>query len=363
MFKVYLVRFAMVVTWLLIIFCLLYAPNFLQLTSEDEKTINVFMWAGLYDLHYISKFEKKTGIKVRFSYYESNEELLVKFSATDGKGYDLIVPGDYMVDILRKKNLLKKLDKTKMPFFKNLNPILLGHYYDPNNDYSIPAEWSVFGIGIDKDFFKDKELKHSWEIVFDSQFIPSKIVMSNDHLIAIPLVALYLFGSPNNLTVQNLEKVKEVLIKQRPFVEAYVDFRPDYYLATKNCPLAVSASAFLWRSMYNYEHVDFIVPKEGSIVTIENFAIPKASNKEDLVYEFLKFILTPESVKYHFESENSLFPVTTDVFDKLDMKESVKKILLMTEEDFKKFAFFRFDKLAEPVNEQYLQDLFISVRV
>jgi len=363
-------RTLMVLFWIVLLFGMLYSPYFFK--TEHDKSINVFIWSGMLDLHYISKFEEKTGIKVRFSHYESNEELLVKLRATKGEGYDLIVPGDYAVNILRNEHLLKKLDKSKLNFLSKLNPILLNHYYDPNNDYTVPAEWSVFGIGIDKDYFHEflqehKNKEFSWDLILAPQLRPGishyyNVIMSNDPLVSIPIAAIYLFGSLDNLNVAKLERVKELLIKQKKFVEAYVDFRPDYYLATKNCHIAFSASSYIWRSVYEYPHIDFIIPTEGTIINIENYALPITTRKEDLVYQFLNFIMEPETAKHHFESEGTVFPVTVDVIPELNLKDSIKKLLTITPEEFKKFTFLRLDLLPSPIDENYLQDLWIKIK-
>lgn len=354
-----LVRSLMMLTWVVLIFLFLYLFD-LWTSRSETKSINVFCWSGMFDIKYIAEFEKRSGIKVKFSYFESNDELLVKLRATKGYGYDLIIPGDYAVHVLVKENFLTPLDKTKIGNFKNINPLLLAHYFDPDNRYSIPAEWGVFGLGIDKDLFS-KPPEPTWGLVFDPGLITSKIVMANDPLVAIPLAAFYLFGSIENLTVDKLEKIKELLLRQRPFVEAYTEFRPDYYLATKNCAVAVSSSSYMWRSMRQYGNLDFIIPKEGSLITIENYAIPRTSQKEDLVYEFINFMLEPETVAHHFE-ELALFPVTVDVLQFIKLTGPIRHLLTLSPAEFKKFSFLRLDQFKEPVNEQYLQDLWVMVK-
>lgn len=362
--KTIIIRTIIIITWVLIIFSFLFLPNFYNLNSH--KNINVLAWAGMYDLSYINKFEKETGIKVHFSYYESNEELLVKLRATKGQGYDLVIPSDYAVYTLRKENLLKKLDKNKLDFLNNLNPVLLGHYFDKKNRYTIPAEWAVFGLGIDKNFFKNPEkLPQSWSLIFDNNIINSlgyKIAMANDPLVAIPIAALYLFGNLDHLTAQKLENVKRLMIKTKKNIEAYAEFRPDYYLITKNAQVAVASSAYIFRAMHNYKDIDFIIPKEGTLITIENFAIIAKTNKDDLIYKLINFLMRPETIKHHFENEQALLPVTTNVIEQLELKDTIKKLLTIDKKSFKKFHFLRMDLLKEPINEEYLRELFIEVK-
>ena len=102
----------------------------------------------------IAEFEKETGIKVNFNYYSSNEELIVKLKATARRRLRSDHPLRLCRQILIKEGLLKKLDKDKFAYWHTINPALLGQYFDPENTYSIPFEWELFGFGIDKDYFE-----------------------------------------------------------------------------------------------------------------------------------------------------------------------------------------------------------------
>jgi spermidine/putrescine-binding protein len=357
--KYRLLKMYMVLIWIGLIASFLYLPQLLP--RLETKTINVFAWSGMFDSATIAQFEDKTGIKVNFSYYESNEELLAKLRATKGKGYDLIMPSDYTVNILSQEKLLKKLDRAKMAFFKYINPALLGHYYDPANDYSVPFEWSIFGIGIDKDFFGHCQPKPTWGLLFDHAYRTSKVVMVNDPLVAIPIAALYLFGSFNHLNTSHLQVIKELLIKQRPYVEAYTDFRADYYLITKNCPVAAGSSSYIGRSMNQYPHINFIIPDEGTLITIESCVIPTSSTKEDLVYHFMDFIFSPEIVAYNFR-KFGYFPTTTDVLDYLEPSDNMGSLLTRALQDIASFSFLRLSDFCKPITEQHLQDLWVAVK-
>ena len=57
---------------------------------------------------------KRRGISVNISYFDNNDELLVKMRATKGDGYDLIVPCDYAIQQLIQEDLLQPLDKEKI---------------------------------------------------------------------------------------------------------------------------------------------------------------------------------------------------------------------------------------------------------
>ncbi|MBA3954299.1 spermidine/putrescine ABC transporter substrate-binding protein [Candidatus Dependentiae bacterium] len=359
--KTVFIRILMLACWVGLIVLFLYLPTLLSWRLQAQS-INVFSWSGLFDTQYIAKFEKETGIKVNFSYYESNEELLVKLKATGGRGYDLIVPSDYTVNVLRRENLLQKIDKSKLDFYSALNKTLLNHYFDPENNYSIPFEWAVFGLGIDKAGINSQDASQAtWGLVFDKSLIKSKIVMINDPLVAIPLAAFYLFQSLNDIDQAKLEQIKALLLTQKKWVEAYADFRADYMIVTKNAQVAVASSSYIWRSMKEYTNIDFIVPKEGSLVTVESLALPVGTTKQDLVYKFINFMYKPETVEHQFKTF-AFFPVTTDVLPRLQLTDSVRKLLTLSPEEFKQFDFFRYDYFKAPITPQTLQDLWVTVK-
>lgn len=344
--------------WLTIIFSGLYLEDILSL-SKEKKSLNIFAWAGMFDSSYIAKFEKETGIRVNISYYETNEELLVKLKATKGHGYDLIVPSDYTVNFLREQNMLKELNKSKLVFWNKLNPILLNHGFDPNNNYSIPFEWSVLGLGYNKNILPNP--KKTWGLIFDPKLIKSPIAMLNDPMWSIALVSYYLFNKSENITVEKLQKIKDVLKNQRKFVLAYSDFRADYLLASKDVVIGAISSSYILRSMKKYKHIGFIIPKEGSQATIENFAIPKTSNNENLAYKFLNFIYQPESILHNFNSL-SFFPPTIDVIDKIKAPKDILNIIKLNRQEFKKFDFLKLNDYKAPITEQMLLDLWVQVK-
>ena len=106
--------------------------------AEDEKALNLFTWDFYVDDETIAQFEKETGIKVYYTNFNTNEEMLLKLQNTKGGDYDLIIASDYILNIARKQSLLQKLDKSLIPNYANLDPASLSQYYDENNEYTAP---------------------------------------------------------------------------------------------------------------------------------------------------------------------------------------------------------------------------------
>ena len=83
-------------------------------SKKEKNEINVLNWSSYIPDSIIRDFEKSTNIKVNYSTYSSNEELLAKVSNSNEGTYDIIFPSDYMVELMINRGMLEKLDKTKI---------------------------------------------------------------------------------------------------------------------------------------------------------------------------------------------------------------------------------------------------------
>ncbi len=349
------IRSGVILFWVALIFCALYWPKW-NILKFDENTINVFVWGDILEPSVVSDFEKETGIKLNFSYYSSNEELIVKLKATRGEGYDLVIPSDYAVNILIKEGLLKELDKDKFPYWNTLNPNLLNQYYDPENRYSIPFEWELFGFGIDNDYFDLHPTAPSWGMIFNPDILRYKIVMNNDPIEAVEFASFYLYGSTDSLSESQTNGIKQLLIQQKPWVAAYANFRGDYFLATKNVSLVVASSSYIFRSKREFDFISFVVPKEGSFLTIESFCIPKPSQKEELIFKFINYLCSPKSIAAHYQTYGQ-FPSALHPLDILNSDPEAAKLIYSTKEDFKNYHFIR-----NVLPEDEIRDIWVEVK-
>jgi spermidine/putrescine transport system substrate-binding protein len=349
------IRSSIILLWVSLIFCALYWPK-CKFITFDKNTINVFVWGDILEPSIIASFEKETGIKLNFSYYSSNEELIVKLKATRGEGYDLIIPSDYAVNILIKEDLLQEIDKSKFAYWNTLNPNLLNQYYDPGNRYSIPFEWELFGFGIDEDYFRLHPMTPSWGMIFDPAIVHYKLVMNNDPIEAVEFAGFYLYGSTDHMTSTQTNAIKQLLIQQKPWVAAYANFRGDYFLATKNVALVVASSSYIFRSKRQFKFIHFITPQEGSFLTIESFCIPKPCQKQHLVFKFINYLCSPKSIAAHYDTYGQ-FPSALHDLAILHSDPEAEKLIFSTEEDFKKYHFIR-----NVLPEDQIRDIWVEVK-
>lgn len=319
-----------------------------------NRTINVFTWTELIDRRMVDHFEKATGIKVNIGYFESNEELYAKLKITKGAGYDLVVPTDYLVQTLVRDRMLKKIDRSKLNFFERLDHRLVGQYFDLHNDYSIPYVWSLYGIGINTQFFTQPPAA-SWALLLDPSITSMPRLMTEDARELALITAFALYGTIDGINAQKMSAITKLLLQQKPFVMAYTDYTSAYLLGSGSVGMALATSPYVIRAAHESSNIDFLLPEEGTFALIESFVIPATSTKEELVYQFLNFMYQQEIVAHHV-AQTYFFPAVIDVGCS-NMPGRSKELLEKCARTYTKFQFFR-----DTVSERRINDLWLALK-
>ncbi len=346
-----MIRVFLVVFWSCLIMGSLYWSKVEIFKPKDDRSIRVFSWGNVFLPETLKSFEEETGIKVKVSYFSTNEELLVKLKGSRGQGVDLVMPSDYAVKVFKEEGLLKKLDHERLDFMDEFLPYLVGQPFDPENAYSLPFVWEIYGFGYDSDYL---DFKGSFHEIYDASEIDYKIIMVNDPIEAINFTSYFLFGEGAELNESRIEQIKQTLIAQKPLVEAYVNLRADYFLGTKNAPIALSPSSAIRRTAKKHSNIRFVLPKEGTFISIENLAIMKETKKEDLVYQFLNYIYDQERFGNQCQELDD-FPATLTAMKRLELHEDFNFILDPENE----VNYHYFDRI---LSEEKMRDLWIQVK-
>lgn len=307
----WLIRSVFVLLWVGIIYGFLHLPALYEY-FVPQKRIKILAFADILNADYLADFEKQTGIEVQVNYFENNQELFVKLRESQEAGYDLIMPSEYVVELLRAEGLLKKIDTKQLTFWPDMYPALLNHNFDPHNEYTVPYFWGIYGLGYDQDYYGVTPPPATWGLIFDPALMPPCIGMIDDVREMILLAGLYLYDDIRNLQSEQLGEIQELLMAQKPWVRAYSDMRTDYVLIAKTCPISVVVSSDIARTMRYYKNIKFLLPEEGSFALIDSFAVPATSNKDEYVYAFLNYLFSPEVLQKYI-NKFGFFPPTRAV--------------------------------------------------
>lgn len=254
----------------------------------NSRQLNFYNWSDYVAESTIPGFEEKTGIKVQQDFYTSNEELLAKLQA-GGTGYDVIVPSDYMVSIMIKSDVLMRLDRSKIPNFKNLDPDFTGLSYDPNNDYSAAYQWGTTGILYDPEVVT-KEVT-GWDAMWDEDY-SGKIGMLNDVRETFGASLKRLGYSLNSTNAAELDEAQAELEAQKPLLRGYFNSPEAGDLVVGgDLALAHVFSGDGFSAIAEKDRLVYIIPEDGATRWIDNMAIPNGAPNPEGAHEFINYIL------------------------------------------------------------------------
>lgn len=275
---------------------------FLPGCSEKKESLNLFCWSEYVPQEVIDGFTKETGIKVNVENYASNEEMLAKLLA-GGSKYDLIQPSEYTIEALTKIGKLEELNRANIPNSANLDPKYIKLLHDPEGKFTVP--WMVGSVGIVVNTAKVTEPVKGYKDVFSGKYA-KRIVVLNDARESVSW-ALASLGLPiNDITPENLEKVKPVLAGWLPQVKVYDSDSPKTALLNGDVDLGIvwsGEAAILYSKNKEFQYV---LPEEGAHQFIDSLAIPKGAPHKENAEKFINYILKPEVSKLISEG----FPYT-----------------------------------------------------
>lgn len=272
---------------------LLISLLFLSLTSCSSRNKNqvVVFNAGEYmDMDLVEQFEKDTGIDVVYETFTSDEEMFIKLSQSSNN-YDVIVPSDYMVERLLKKDMLEKIDFSQVPNFKYVDQKYKGLYYDPKNEYTVPYFASHFGIVYNTDIIKEPITK--WADLWNPKY-KGEIIMYDLPRISMSVALQKLGYSINTKNMDELIEAKNELIKQKPLVYAYLTDEARDLVVQGDAAITVmySGDALLMRTQN--PNLKYVTPEEGMNMQVDNLAIPKRSKNKKNAEIFINYFTNPE---------------------------------------------------------------------
>lgn len=268
-------------------------------SNNEDRVINVLNWSSYIPNSVVEDFEKETGIIVNYSTYSSNEELLAKVSSAKEGTYDLIFPSDYMIEIMKSRNLIDMIDLTKLSNLNNINKTYMNLNYDKNNEYSIPFIAATTVIAVNRDKIKDNIT--SYNDLLNPNY-KGEIVLIDDQRIIIGMGLLANGYNMNSINDSELESAKDWLLKLKSNLKAYDSDSPKNFLITEEASIAVLWNAEAALAKQENPNIEIIFPKEGIALSIDNFAIPKGAKHKDDTYLFIDYILRGDVMKRIIES-------------------------------------------------------------
>ena len=275
---------------------------------DSGKVLNLYIWSDYLAPKALPDFEKQTGIKVHVSYFDTNETLDTRLLAGHS-GFDLVVPTASYFERQIKAGVYLTLDKSKLPNLKNMDAQLMSRValHDPDNAHGVIYTWGTNGIGYNEKMIKallpDAPVD-SWRMVFDPA-VASKIAKCGISVLDSPaemvrVVLSYLGRDPNSQKPEDLAAAEAALNKIRPYIRNINSSEYIEALANGDICLAVGYNGDVLQARDRARdankgiEIQYVVPKEGSILWFDMLAVPKDAPDPESAYAFLDYMMTPQ---------------------------------------------------------------------
>jgi len=267
------------------------APAFTPATSG---TLRLYTWSDYIPQSLVDRFSKETGIRMSVDYYDSNETLEAKLKASGGKGYDLVVPSDYMVQTLRTANLLQEVDLASLPNGKNVSGAFLDVYFDPGRKYSVPYLYGTTGYAYDPSVVTTPMT--SWKDYFAAPAAAKgKIGIFNDQVDAVNAALRAVGGEPCTTDPAKLQAAQDLLLKFKASVATISSDGIIDRMQAGESSLSMIWNGAAHRVKQKKPNTVYVYPSEGATLWQDNFTIPSGAENVAQAKTFLNWFLDPKN--------------------------------------------------------------------
>jgi len=260
--------------------------------GETDGDLNLYNWtdyiptgsiaedAEVVDM--LAAFEEDFGVNVVLTEYDSNETMLAQIEA--GVGYDVVVPSDYMVSIMRGADLLIKFNPDTVPNLSNIAAEFTELPYDPGNQFSAPYQWGTTGIGYAYGSIDD-ENGVSWGVIFDpdqADVNTGFISLLDDERETMGAALIYLGYSLNTKSESEVDEAAALISATRQRLAAFSSVGYADLLTSGEFVVSQGWNGdFLFAydtastDDYDaYEDFGYAIPLEGAAAWVDTIAIP-----------------------------------------------------------------------------------------
>ena len=255
-----------------------------------EIVLNFYNWDTYIDPQILADFEEQHGITINYQTFENDDQLLGDLQ--EGLvAYDLIVPSDINVAILRREGLLQPLDKANIPNLENIDQAFMNPPYDPGNRYCIPYQWGTVGIGYNREALGRSV--ETWADVFDPA-VADHIALLDDYRTTLGIILIYLGYSPNSTNPVEVAEARDFLKEHGDHIVAYTPDDGQEMLAAGDVLVTMEYSGDVFQVMEENSGLEYVIPADGSLIWVDNICIPTNAQHKELAETFINYLLEAE---------------------------------------------------------------------
>jgi putrescine transport system substrate-binding protein len=278
--------------------------------AAEEKVLNVYNWSDYTGPTTIADFEARTGIRVNYDTYDSNELLETKM-LTGRSGYDVVFPSAVPLARQVSAGAIGLLDKSRLPNLAHMDPEVMRRVglIDPGNAHAIPYMWGTAGIGYNPEQVRKvlgTDRLGSWGTIFDPA-VASRLAACGIAMMDVPedtfmAARIYLGRDANSQDAGDLADAEALLKRARPYYRYFNTSQLVNDLASGEVCVAFSWNGYILQARDRGAaasapvEIRYVVPEEGSFLWFDVAAIPADAKHPGNAHAFLDYLMEPEVI-------------------------------------------------------------------
>ncbi|MCS4505401.1 extracellular solute-binding protein [Arhodomonas aquaeolei] len=299
--------------------------------SAADDVLRVLTWEGLANDQWVKPFEEAHDVKVKRTYVGSNDEYMAKLAAGDTQ-YDVVVIVSSLAQPAIDAGFVEPVDLDRIPNFGQLYPRFqeLGFLRHDGRQYGVPNDWDVLPVTVNADEVDGC----SFDVLFDDSY-SGRISMWDD-VATLGTVAAYM-GYDNiwTLSDEQLEKVKQKMIEQKPLVRTYWSTGGQITQLFASGEVVATLSWSYVTEQLKDQGVNVVqcTPERTTAFLDSNFVVSGTEHR-DLAHAFINYLISPKVMAQVYESSG--FGVTNPKAGEYLPAEAFARSIMARDESFRR---------------------------
>jgi spermidine/putrescine transport system substrate-binding protein len=277
--------------------------------TGGTTTINIITWEEYAEMQ--ENIESTLdGVELNITPSTSSTEMFSQWNSGQDEQFDIAVPNNNLVRRFMDADLVAPINQDVVTNFDSMYDQFQGfvdeQFTAGGEAYGVPIRFGWYGYSYDSRSVPEHD--PSYSIMFEEDYVDAdlggEIVMYDEAAKTMPAAALYLgfddalSGAEMTFTSEQITQMRDLLIEQKPRVQAYIAPDPTFIQEFRQGNFLVGHSGrneTVQMRQEGDDWVEFVVPNEGAMAWYETAVVSAASDNQETAWEVVNEFLSPQN--------------------------------------------------------------------